>query len=380
MRFGYFFTFVIFSIFIIFSYDNTVQAKPGFYGSSSGFYMRQQRMRQQQTFQRQQRQRVERQRQANARRQQEATRARQAEQRRLMRSRQQKAMKQRQVAQKRNRPTFKGGYSSKIRIKKPLINRRQSTGKRNLVNQKQLTLRSQRLMKNRQDRLRLLKNNRLRKKRTDKKKKAVNKPTTMAALTLRKASGFKKSFKPATQKQFQKTYGKQHKAQHLTKKLAAQRKFSQVRMQKVRLLQKRIQSKKIYSVKNQEKLKAVQKLAQKNFKSCKSGNCSTKNSKNPLIDATKVAKTRVDKWSRVPKSIQDQKTLEAAKKGKGSRIAKNLGNPKFKGMEKWEYKVKSKNGRDSVVHYVRDPRTNKLMDFKFKKHSTDIRTIKKPKP
>lgn len=36
-----------------------------------------------------------------------------------------------------------------------------------------------------------------------------------------------------------------------------------------------------------------------------------------------------------------------------------------------ELKVKSFNGRNSVVHYVRDPSTGNLMDFKFKKHSTE---------
>ena len=41
----------------------------------------------------------------------------------------------------------------------------------------------------------------------------------------------------------------------------------------------------------------------------------------------------------------------------------------LEGMEKWQYKVKSANGKDSVVHYVRDPSTGKLMDFKFTKHS-----------
>ena len=38
-------------------------------------------------------------------------------------------------------------------------------------------------------------------------------------------------------------------------------------------------------------------------------------------------------------------------------------------MEKWEYKVESENGRASVVHYVRDPSTGKLMDFRFQNHS-----------
>jgi len=44
---------------------------------------------------------------------------------------------------------------------------------------------------------------------------------------------------------------------------------------------------------------------------------------------------------------------------------------KFKGMEKFELKVKSANGQDSVVHYVRDPKTGELMDFKFKIHSVE---------
>lgn len=78
-----------------------------------------------------------------------------------------------------------------------------------------------------------------------------------------------------------------------------------------------------------------------------------------------------NKWSRVPKSIQDQMALRAAQEGQGNVIIKSLNDPKFKGMEKIEFKVKSANGNDSVIHYVRDPQTGKLMDFKFKKHSTD---------
>lgn len=76
-------------------------------------------------------------------------------------------------------------------------------------------------------------------------------------------------------------------------------------------------------------------------------------------------------WSRSPKTIQDQMTLAAAKKGEGRRIMENLGDSRYKGMEKWEYKVKSNDKRDTVVHYVRDPKSGKLMDFKFKKHSAD---------
>lgn len=33
--------------------------------------------------------------------------------------------------------------------------------------------------------------------------------------------------------------------------------------------------------------------------------------------------------------------------------------------------MKSANGQDTVVHYVRDPKNGELMDFKFKKHSVE---------
>ena len=66
----------------------------------------------------------------------------------------------------------------------------------------------------------------------------------------------------------------------------------------------------------------------------------------------------------------DQMVLEGAKQGEGVKIMSNLGDPKFKGMEKWSYSVKSANGLRSQVHYVRDPKTGKLMDFKFKIHAT----------
>ncbi len=78
-----------------------------------------------------------------------------------------------------------------------------------------------------------------------------------------------------------------------------------------------------------------------------------------------------DKWSRTAKALQDQMTFNAAKNGAGNPIIKNLNDSRFKGMEKWEYRVKSTTGKDSVVHYVRDPKSGKLMDFKFTKHATE---------
>ncbi|BCS88796.1 DUF637 domain-containing protein [Pseudodesulfovibrio sediminis] len=79
--------------------------------------------------------------------------------------------------------------------------------------------------------------------------------------------------------------------------------------------------------------------------------------------------SKVDKWSRLPKTLQDEMALKAAMRGEGTPIVQGLNDSRYKGMWKMEYKVKSKAGRDSVVHYVLDPKTGKTMDFKFKKHS-----------
>lgn len=65
--------------------------------------------------------------------------------------------------------------------------------------------------------------------------------------------------------------------------------------------------------------------------------------------------------------------LDAAKKGKGNLIIENLNDPKFKGMDKWRYGEKSTQGLNSEVHYVRDPKTGELMDFKFKHHAEIFR-------
>jgi hypothetical protein len=80
------------------------------------------------------------------------------------------------------------------------------------------------------------------------------------------------------------------------------------------------------------------------------------------------------KWQREPQSLQDEMALQEAKNGNiedHEKIFDTLNDPKFKDMEKWQVKVKSANGKDSVVHYVRDPKTGARMDFKFKKSSID---------
>ena len=62
-------------------------------------------------------------------------------------------------------------------------------------------------------------------------------------------------------------------------------------------------------------------------------------------------------------------TLKAARTGKGWPIIKDLADPRYKGMTKMQYSTRSANGKTSAVHYVKDPKTGMLMDFKFTTHS-----------
>lgn len=81
-----------------------------------------------------------------------------------------------------------------------------------------------------------------------------------------------------------------------------------------------------------------------------------------VVDAGKTA----DRFRRTPNNLMDQMVFDAAKEGKGIKIKGNLNDPRFKGMDKYSYGETSVNGYRSEVHYVRDPLTGKMMDFKFK--------------
>ncbi|MEZ5901338.1 MAG: polymorphic toxin-type HINT domain-containing protein [Hyphomicrobiaceae bacterium] len=71
-------------------------------------------------------------------------------------------------------------------------------------------------------------------------------------------------------------------------------------------------------------------------------------------------------WYRTAADLQEQMALDAAKGGAGDVIIRNLGDPRFSGMDKVEYVVKSDAGRTTTVHYVRDPVTGASTDFKIK--------------
>jgi len=91
---------------------------------------------------------------------------------------------------------------------------------------------------------------------------------------------------------------------------------------------------------------------------------------------TEIESKASDPWSREPETLQDQMTLDAARRGEGETIIEGLGDDRFKGQNKVEYKTKSNEGRDSVVHYVENPKTKERSDFKFKKHSNDNPTFR----
>ena len=76
-----------------------------------------------------------------------------------------------------------------------------------------------------------------------------------------------------------------------------------------------------------------------------------------------------DKFSREAKGLMDQMAMDAAKRGAGDMIMPTLSDPAFAGMEKFSYTVISDAGLVSEVHYVRNPKTGELMDFKFKRHA-----------
>ncbi len=76
--------------------------------------------------------------------------------------------------------------------------------------------------------------------------------------------------------------------------------------------------------------------------------------------------TKPMKFRRTPKTYHEQLTMGEARGGAGEKVISNLGDPKYKGMEKWHHSRKNLDGETAVIHYVRDPKTETLMDFKYK--------------
>jgi RHS repeat-associated protein len=72
-----------------------------------------------------------------------------------------------------------------------------------------------------------------------------------------------------------------------------------------------------------------------------------------------------DKFRRTPNNLAEKLSMDEAKGGAGEVIMRNLKDPRFKGMEKLQHMHVHPDGTKTVIHYVRDPATGKLLDFKF---------------
>jgi len=70
-------------------------------------------------------------------------------------------------------------------------------------------------------------------------------------------------------------------------------------------------------------------------------------------------------FRRLAQNAQDVQALAEAEAGMGRNLNLKLGDPRYQGWEKWHHSVGPKGGK-SVVHYLRDPQTGFLTDFKFK--------------
>ena len=77
-------------------------------------------------------------------------------------------------------------------------------------------------------------------------------------------------------------------------------------------------------------------------------------------------KATQDVFRRTPNTLEEKLALDEAKGGAGKPLNVVLKDPRFKGMEKRAYHRRNADGTSAEIHYVRDPKTGKLMDFKFK--------------
>jgi RHS repeat-associated protein len=97
---------------------------------------------------------------------------------------------------------------------------------------------------------------------------------------------------------------------------------------------------------------------------------SLKNISGSLVDAAALARNQpygpnTNIFRRLPRSAQDAQALTEAQLGMGRNLNMKLGDPRYQGWEKWHHSIGPK-GNKSVVHYLRNPETGFLTDFKFK--------------
>jgi RHS repeat-associated protein len=98
---------------------------------------------------------------------------------------------------------------------------------------------------------------------------------------------------------------------------------------------------------------------------------SAKNSCGNLDNAAQAARTQphgpnTTTKRRVPQNLSEELTMQEAKGGAGEVVIKNLSDPRYKGWEKLQHVHRNSNGTNTTIHYIRDPNTSVITDFKFK--------------
>ena len=91
-----------------------------------------------------------------------------------------------------------------------------------------------------------------------------------------------------------------------------------------------------------------------------------------------IGRRTTKNFRRNARNLTEQLTLDEAKSGVGGNrkiIIESLHDKKFKGMQKWQYTHTTPGGENIEVHYVRDPNTGELMDFKFKDDDPNKNTV-----
>ena len=69
---------------------------------------------------------------------------------------------------------------------------------------------------------------------------------------------------------------------------------------------------------------------------------------------------------RLPQNFEEYLALDEAKSGAGQVIIKSLSDPRYQGWEKIQHIHRCLDGRNIVIHYIRNPKTGYITDFKFK--------------
>lgn len=69
-------------------------------------------------------------------------------------------------------------------------------------------------------------------------------------------------------------------------------------------------------------------------------------------------------WRSTAANLQEEMAMAAAKRGEGTKIMSNMTDSRYAGWDKFQIVSYSNDGWTATVHYMRDPATGAVADFK----------------